>query len=112
VIVGGLSYAHTFEKESLQPGATIAANFGGYLALNPQTSLNILFAMAYQQETRIGGSPLSGSNREIGTLVIGGSTLLARGTLLNLSVGVGLTDDADDFSISLSLPVRFDSRLF
>jgi hypothetical protein len=36
-----------------------------------------------------------------------GSTLLARGTLLNLSVGIGLTKDADDFSITLSLPIRF-----
>lgn len=106
VFVGGLSYEHTFEKELLQPGATIAANFGSYIALNPQTSMNFLLSMALQNETRIAGNPLQGSERTIGTLLIGGSTLIARGTLLNLSVGIGLTDDADDFSVSLSLPIR------
>jgi hypothetical protein len=53
------------------------------------------------------GREIDGSDRNIGTFVVGGSTLLARGTLLNLSAGIGLTDDADDFSLSLSLPIRF-----
>jgi hypothetical protein len=43
---------------------------------------------------------------------VGGSTLLAPGTLLNLSAGIGLTDDADDLSIMLSLPVRLSDPLF
>jgi len=40
--------------------------------------------------------------------VIGGSTLVVPGTLLNLSVGVGLTDDSNDFTVTLSLPSRLD----
>jgi len=43
---------------------------------------------------------------------LGGSTLLAKGTLLSLSSGMGLTDDADDFSISFSLTKRFNTPLF
>lgn len=112
VFVGGLSYEYAFEKESLQPGATMAANFGSYIALNPQTSLNFAISMAYQRETRLDGNPLAGSDRKIASLIIGGSTLIARGTLLNLSVAVGLSKDANDFSVTVSVPIRLDSRIF
>ena len=112
VFVGGLSYEYTFEEGSIQPGTTVAASFGSYIALNPQTSFNVLLSMAYQNETEVSGVQLDGSDRVIGSLFIGGSTLIARGTLLNISLGVGLTDDADDFTISFSLPMRFDSRIF
>jgi hypothetical protein len=107
VFVSGLSYQHTNERDALQPGDSLAASIGGYLALNPQTSMNISLVLAYQQKTRLAGAVVPGSERVIGTLYIGGSSLLARGTLLNLAVGVGLTDDANDLSVSLSLPMRF-----
>lgn len=110
--VGGLSYQHSFEQDEIQPGAILAANFGGFLALSPETSLRLLIAGALQQETEISGREIDGSDRTIATLIIGGSTLLAPGTLLNLSAGIGLTDDADDFSISVSVPIRVDERLF
>jgi len=112
VFVGGLSYEHAFEKDQIQPGSTVAANFGSYIALSPETSLSLFLYTALQNETSLFGSKIDGSGRAIGSFVMGGSTLLARGTLLNLSFGIGLTDDADDLSISLSLPIRFDTALF
>jgi hypothetical protein len=54
------------------------------------------------------GRALNGSDRVLASLTLGGSTLIAPGTLLNLSFGIGLTRDADDFSVMLSLPMRFD----
>jgi hypothetical protein len=110
--IGELAYQHTFEEDRIQPGPLFAANFGGFVALSPETSLRFLFSGAYQDETELSGSKVDGSDRTIGTFVVGGSTLLAPGTLLNLSAGIGLTDDADDFSLSLSLPIRLDSPFF
>ena len=110
--VGGLAYEHTFKNDNIQPGPTVAANFGGFIALSPETSLRLLLSAAYQDETELSGSKIDGSDRTIGTFVVGGSTLLATGTLLNLSAGIGLTDDADDFSISLSLPIRLGGLLY
>lgn len=109
--VGGLSYEHSFEKDQFQPGATIAANFGSFIALSPKTSLSFLINAAHQDETEQAGSQIDGSEQTIASFVIGGSTLLAPGTLLNLSLGIGLTDDADDFSLSMSLPIRLDKPL-
>jgi len=110
--VGGLSYDHTFKEDQVQPGPIVAANFGSFIALSPETSLRLLLSTAYQDKAELSGEKIDGSDRIIGTFVVGGSTLLAPGTLMNLSAGIGLTDDADDFSISLSLPIRFDKPLF
>ena len=109
---GGVSYQHTFEKDNIKPGSVISANFGNFIALSPETSMRFLISAAYQNETEISGQKITGSDRVIGTFVIGGSTLLTSGTLLNLSAGIGLTDDADDFSLTLSLPMRINGRLF
>jgi len=110
--VGGMSYQHAFENDDVRPGPTVAANFGGFIALSPETSLRLLLSGAYQVEPELDGSAIDGSDRTLASLTVGGSTLLARGTLLNLSAGIGLTDDADDFSIMLSLPIRFREPLF
>jgi len=110
--VGGLSYEHVFEKDNLQPGPTVAANIGGFIALSPETSLSLAFYAAYQDETEVSGVKIDGSDRTLASLAVGGSVLLAPGTLLNLSVGIGLTDDADDFSLALSVPIRLGGRLF
>lgn len=110
--VGGLSYEYAFEKDGIRPGATVGANFGGFIALSPETSVRFQLSGGYQGQTELSGSEIPGSDRTLGTFIIGGSTLLGPGTLLNLSAGIGLTDDADDFSITLSLPIRFDGPLY
>lgn len=110
--VGGLSYEHTFEDDQIRPGEIIGVNFGSFVALSPETSLRFLLAGAYRDETELSGSKIGGSDQTIATFVVGGSSLLAPGILLNLTFGIGLTDDADDFSVLLSIPVRLDSPLF
>ncbi|MDZ7751985.1 MAG: TonB-dependent receptor [Gammaproteobacteria bacterium] len=110
--VGGLSYEHVLKDDRIRPGATTSASFGGFVALSPETSLRLQLSVAYQDEAKVAGNEVAGSDRTLGTFVVGGSTLLAPGTLLNLSAGIGLTDDADDFSISLSLPVRLGDFLY
>lgn len=112
VFVGGLSYEYSIEEEQIEPGPIISANFGSYIAVSPETSIRFLLFGAYQDESKLSGNKIIGSDRTIVSFIVGGSTILAPGTLLNLSVGLGLTDDADDFTISLSLPFRFKRRLF
>ena len=110
--VGGLSYQHAFARDQVQPGGTIWANFGSVVALSPETSLHFLVAGGNQRETEVQGQRIAGSDRTIATFAVGGSTVLARGVLLNLSAGIGLIRDADDFSIMLSLPIRLGGPLF
>jgi hypothetical protein len=92
--VGGLSYQHSIEQDQIRPGSIISANFGGFIALSPETSLRLQILGAYQDETRLMGSVINGSDRTIGSFVVGGSTLLLPGV------------------ISLSVPIRMNSSLF
>lgn len=112
VFIGSLSYQHSIEKDRIQPGPVVATNLGGAIALSPETSLRLFLSGAYQGETGLSGSGVSGSDRTIGSVVFGSSTLLAPGVLLNASLGIGLTDDADDMSLTVSLPIRLNSPLF
>lgn len=105
-LIGGLSYQHTFESRQTQPGAAIGLNVGSLIALSPETSMRFIVSTLFQSETKISGTKVVGSDRTIASFIIGGSIVMKPGTLLNLSVGIGLTKDADDFSISLSLPFR------
>ncbi len=110
--VGGLSYEYSFEDSQFLPGPILAASFGSFVALSPETSMRFIFSGGYQYESEMAGDTIPGSDRTLGTFVVGGTTLLAPGLLLNLAVNIGLTDDADDFGISVSLPIRFDSLLY
>lgn len=106
-LISSLSYQHGMENEGITPGAAVSAGFGGLLGLSPETSLRVTVNGFYQQNTSVGGSAIPGSNRKLASLNIGGSVLLFPGSLLNLSLGIGLTRDADDFSLGMSLPIRF-----
>lgn len=110
--VGGLSYEHSFEQSRIQPGPVISANLGSFIALSPETSLRITFLGAYQSETELAGNEIPGSDQTLASLIFGTSTLLAPGTLLNVSAGIGLTEDSDDFTLSVSLPIRFSEPLY
>jgi len=110
--VTGLSYEYAFARDQLRPGATLAGSFGGFIALSPATSLQISLAGGYQWKTRFAGETIGGTDRTFASLILGGSTLLARGTLINASALIGLTNDTDDFRLVFSMPVRPGGRLF
>jgi hypothetical protein len=41
-------------------------------------------------------------------MIIGASSILGRGILLDISSGIGLTSDAPDYFVQIALPIRFD----
>ena len=106
--IAGLGYQHTFEKHSTEPGKIISTNFGGLIALNPETSMRFIFSALRQSERKQSGTEIAATDRTAASFITGGSVLLARGILLNLSIGMGLTDDAEDFSLAVSLPIRIN----
>jgi hypothetical protein len=110
--VTGLSYEYAFAEDQLRPGPSLAGNIGGFIALSPQTSLQISLAGGYQWETRFAGEPIGGTDRAFASLILGGSTLVGRGTLINTSALIGLTNDTDDLRLVFSMPVRPGGRLF
>ena len=108
VFVGGLFYDYTFEDDGVQPGDGIGFSLGTVLAASPETSLRFFLDQRFSSKSEVDGEQLAGSDEAIGVFRVGGSALLTSRMLLDLDVGIGLTDDAPDYVISVSLPIQFN----
>jgi len=49
-----------------------------------------------------------GSDQVFGTLNFGASSIIGGGKFLDLTAGIGLTDEAPDYSVGISVSFRFD----
>jgi hypothetical protein len=105
------SYTWIFKQEKngvgVDPGDAIGLKAGTLLAASPETSLRASLELSRAGRTRIAGTDVPGSDTTLGVLEIGFAKLLTRRTLLDFSIGVGLTPDAPDFRLRLALPIRF-----
>lgn len=110
-VVSG-SYQHSFEKSDVKPGRQLGLNFGTILATSPSTSVRALFETTWGGETEIDGDKLEGSDFVSASLKLGASIVLAPRLLFDVQGTVGLTDEAPDFGVKVSLPIRFDTPIF
>jgi hypothetical protein len=112
VFFGTLSYASVLKRShsglEIDPGNPLALRLGTILAATPQTSLRGAFELSRQGMTRIGGTKVPGSDAVSGALQFGVATLVTRRALLDVQFEVGITHDAPDFRIGVSLPIRFN----
>jgi hypothetical protein len=65
----------------------------------------------FTDEFKIGGRSVAGSEQVSSTLVLGASSILGRGLLFSLNVGIGLTKDAPDYFVTASVPIWFNVPL-
>ncbi len=102
-----LSYQHSLEKNDLQPGDEIGLSLGASMASSPSTSLSVALVQSFREDFKIDGSRVDGTSTNSAQLLFGASSVLGRHTLLAVSAGVGLTEDSPDYTVNISLPVRF-----
>jgi len=111
VFFGTLSYAHdqTVHQAfgAFQPGDAIGLELGTVLAVSPETSFTFGVVQEFRGRTSIDrvGSP--GTDTIAASLDLGVARVLTRNVLLDLSLGVGLTHDAPDYVLQVSVPIRF-----
>ena len=108
--VASVGYAKAFEQSHFNPGDQLSVLAGVYLATSPQTSLSASLLQVFGQTPTLDGVNVTGGNTVQSTLLLGVSSILGRGTLLNLQLGIGLTSDAPKYSVVLSFPIRFALR--
>ena len=100
-------YQTTFERNGFEPGDNLGLSGGLFLATSPETSLQLSLNQNFVQDSKLNGKKQNGSHQVASVLNLGFSSILARNVLLQMVAGVGLTDDAPDYSVELSLPIRF-----
>jgi hypothetical protein len=106
--VANAFYRTSFEKDDIEPGDEFGFVLGTVLAASPDTSLSLSLQQTFGNETRFGGRSIPGTDQVSSVLVVGASSVLGRGVLLSVNAGVGLTDDAPDYFVGVSLPIRFN----
>ncbi len=123
IFFGNLSYLHNVKRSNvsrtvlsgekevlgeLQPGPVIGFNFGMGLALNDKASISFGYDHSSVGRMRQNGAPVPSSVRtQLGTLVIGYAYRLTDKRSLNVSVGVGVTRDTPDVSLTARMPTNF-----
>ncbi len=106
--VGSVGYQRSFEKDDFKPGDQLDFRIGLSLAASPETSLSFSLSQSFVYESEIGSRKMPGSDQNIGIMNIGASSIIGRKMFVNLSAGIGLTDDAPDYSVGLSFSKRFN----
>jgi hypothetical protein len=111
VFIGSVSYAANRERmragSNVDPGDSVGFKGAALLAASPETSLRAGFDVSRFSRTKVDGVALTGTDATVAVLELGMASLLNARTLLDLQLGVGITPEAPDFRLRISLPIRF-----
>ncbi len=111
IFFGSLSYTYTMStKEDIgrvDAGDGAGITFGMGFNVNSRTSFNLGYSHQHFFNTRVGGDKIGGSALDIGQLLLGYSFRYSDITNINLSVGIGATDNAQDARLNLRVPMTF-----
>jgi len=105
VATGG--YTKAFQTGQLNPGDQINFQTGAFLGTSPETTLRGVLQENFFQNIRINYITLRGSDTVQSILNFGASTILGRGVLVDLQVGLGLTNATPKYYVILSSTYRF-----
>lgn len=120
VLFGSFSYLHNFPRHNVSrhvldgrsefigdvdAGDIIGFNLGMGLSLNERFSLSLGYDQSFVGRTRQNGVALPGSARVVlGTLLIGGSYRFSDLHTVNFSLGIGVTRDTPDVTLTVRTP--------
>lgn len=111
VFFGRLGYTANLpdKKEGMKidPGDSIGLSLGTVLSAGPGTSLRFGISQSFTDEVSVDGQTIAGTDQVVGMFNFGVSAALPGRTLLDVSAGVGITEDAPDLMLRAALPYRF-----
>jgi hypothetical protein len=123
VLFGGLNYLYSIPRDNVTlrfedgssenlgrvaPGGIIGFNLGVGLGLNEKMSLSLGYDQNSVEPTKINGqTPPDAVRLQLGTMLVGLSYRLTPTGNLNFTLGVGVTRDAPDVTLSLRYPMSF-----
>ena len=105
-----LGYQENFEEDGVDPGNQWAFSLGAALAVSPESYFIGSLDNQFFSETDINGVRIDGSDLNAVTLNLGISKILRRGALLNVFTGIGITEDATDYSLGFSVPILWSLK--
>lgn len=93
----------------VDPGDVIGVSMGMGLALNERTSFSITYEHNFilKTTTEVNGVDVESETLDVGLLRFGFGYRLKEWLGLNVNLGVGVTEDAPDVTITIRTPIRF-----
>lgn len=115
ILFGSVSTIYSFPRDAegtvirgrVTPGASVGYSLGLALALNYQLTLNFQFQHAFTRSSDLDGVRLANSSVNDARFLIGVAWAYSSTRRLHVSVGTGLTEDAPDLIIRISMPIKF-----
>lgn len=123
VFFGNLSYLHNFPRHdvsrtvlgggeealgTVRVGDIADVSVGMGLALNDKASISIGYDQSFVGITRQNGKTVPGSAKSVlGTLLIGGSYRFNDRRTMNFTLGVGVTRDTPDATVTVRVPMMY-----
>ncbi|MBZ0333815.1 hypothetical protein MARI_14880 [Marinobacter sp. JH2] len=122
VVFGSLSATYNVTADDLEqvrggrllvevePGFGLSGSAGFAYSLSYDISLSVSAQVSYSDETILtfsNGDQAAAQDQMTGFLSMSLGTRVSDMTIVNTSLGIGLTEDAPDFSLGVSLPINF-----
>ncbi|WP_323750647.1 transporter [Marinobacter sp.] len=122
VVFGSLSATYNITADDLEqvrggrlltevePGFGLSGSAGFAYSLSYDISLSMSAQVSYSDETILtfsNGDQAVAQDQMTGFLSMSLGTRVSDMTIVNTSLGIGLTEDAPDFSLGVSLPINF-----
>lgn len=111
VFQGTVGYTRNFEGNKqgfdIDPGDSLYVGVGSVLAAGPGVALRTGLTMNFTSAASVDGNKIDGSDKTEGVLGIGTSINLPDNVLLDVSAGIGVTEDAPDVALRAALAYRF-----
>lgn len=123
VFFGNLSYLHNFARHDvsrhvlaggveplgkIQVGDVVDVSLGMGFALNEKASISLGYDQSFVGITKQNGQTVAGSAKTVlGTLLIGGSYRLSDRRTLNVALGIGVTRDTPDATVTVRVPMMY-----
>lgn len=118
VLFGSLGYTHSFgrgvvarnkdnewEPTWAVPGSSLRYTIGAGLAVNHRVSVTAMLEHLFTRPARLGEEVLKESEANSAVLNLGLRYQWVSGRVMRLQLGIGLTSDAPDFSVSVAIPL-------
>lgn len=108
---GSVSYTHNFTRSfngvEYDRSGTYGFQAGATLAVTPKISFGTGVRFAFEGKTKRNGAKIPGSGFTSGVVQVETGVALSRDVFLLFTGAFGVTNDAPDVSLGVSLPIRF-----
>ncbi len=92
----------------VDPGDAARFSFGMGFSINEQASFSLGYEHSFVFKSKVDGVDVGGSDLQVGSLLVGVSYRVTDNTTVNVSVGIGATEEAPDVSLRLRVPTSWD----